>query len=168
MAGRHGEATSRRGDIRLCPVACRGLPDGFGDPASPECIDNDSDEYGDPGCQNCPYHDQDCDDTESNVKPGVPENCSNGIDDHCNGLADCLGPGDPQCNCGYSAAANAEAASCGSVSLKGSGIFNELALLHLPVCALIVLRIWPRKRWETNPILTNQRGGIRPGIASLC
>ena len=47
---------------------------------------------------------------------------------------------------GYSTTANAEAATYGSSSLKGSGIFNSLSLLLVPVGAVIFLRIRRRKR----------------------
>jgi hypothetical protein len=111
-----------------------------------ECIDNDGDEYGDPGCENCTNPERDCDDTEPDVNPGVSEDCSNGIDDNCNGLADCIGAGDPQCDCGYSAAANAEASAYGPESLIKSGVMNQLALLLVPVGAVILLRVLRRRR----------------------
>jgi len=47
---------------------------------------------------------------------------------------------------GYSAVANAEAATYGSSSLTGSGVFNSLALLLVPVGGVILLRILRRKR----------------------
>ena len=43
---------------------------------------------------------------------------------------------------GYSTTANAEAATYGSSSLTGSGTFNSLALLLVPVGAVIFMRIW--------------------------
>jgi hypothetical protein len=50
-------------------------------------------------------------------------------------------------SCGvYCATANAEAATYGSSSVTASGMFNELALLLVPVGAVILLRIWRRKR----------------------
>ena len=79
----------------------------------------------------------------------VPEtgaNCSNGIDDDCDGLTDCEDAGDPDCNCGYSATANAEASTYGKSSLTGSGAFNGLALLLIPAGAVIFVRILRRKR----------------------
>ena len=50
------------------------------------------------------------------------------------------------CESDYSAVANAEAGIYGSSSLVGSGVFNSLALLLLPVGAVLFLRIWRRKR----------------------
>jgi len=113
-----------------------------GDSACCECIDTDSDGYGDPGCENCPYAERDCDNNKPNVNPGASENCSNGIDDDCDGETDAL---DSDCS-PYSAAANAEASMYGSSSVVGSGVFNELALLLIPVSAILVLRILRRRR----------------------
>lgn len=50
-----------------------------------------------PGCQATPGND--CDDTNPNVNPGATENCTNGIDDDCDGLIDmadpdCVAPGE--------------------------------------------------------------------------
>jgi hypothetical protein len=120
---------------------CDGAVDGA-DSGCCECIDNDSDGYGNPGCENCTYPKRDCDDTRSNVNPGVPENCSNGIDDDCDGKADAL---DPDCS-SYSAAANAEASMYGSNSVVGSGVLNELALLLIPVGVVVFLRILRRRK----------------------
>ncbi len=47
---------------------------------------------------------------------------------------------------GYSATANAEASTYGSESLTGSGVFNSVALLLVPIGAVVVLRVWRRKR----------------------
>ena len=47
--------------------------------------DNDGDGYGN----------DDCDDSNPNVNPGVEENCEDGIDNNCNGLIDCE---DPSCS----------------------------------------------------------------------
>ncbi len=49
------------------------------DSACCECIDNDSDGYGYPGCENCTYAEWDCDNTQANVNPGVQEDCDNGF-----------------------------------------------------------------------------------------
>ena len=46
----------------------------------------------------------------------------------------------------YSATANAHAASYGAGSLMGSGMFNELSLLLVPVGVVALLRIRRRKR----------------------
>ena len=52
------------------------------------------------------------------------------------------------CESQYSAIANAEAAIYGSSSLVGSGATNSLALLLIPVGAVIFLRIIRRKKWH--------------------
>jgi hypothetical protein len=46
----------------------------------------------------------------------------------------------------YSAVANAEASTYGGNSRAASGSFNALALLLVPIGAVIFLRIWRRKR----------------------
>jgi len=47
---------------------------------------------------------------------------------------------------GYSAAANAEASSMGSNSLKGSGMCNQLVLMFIPAGAVVLLRLVRRRR----------------------
>ena len=53
-----------------------------------ECVDNDSDGYGSPASGNCTYSESDCNDTDPDVNPGVPEICDNHIDDDCDGQID--------------------------------------------------------------------------------
>jgi hypothetical protein len=60
------------------------------------CVDDDGDGFvrGDAsGCSG--KHSNDCDDTRADVHPGAPENCTDGVDNNCNGLADSA---DPACN----------------------------------------------------------------------
>jgi len=85
----------------------------------------------------------DCDDNNAAVTPAADEQCSNGIDDDCDGLAD---GDDPDCGGGYSAVANANAAAYGSSSLIGSGTVNELVLLMVPLGAVVLLRIVRRRK----------------------
>ncbi len=81
---------------------CDGRIDVDPDPSDPDATwyfaDTDGDGWGDPnaptlGCGQTPPagladDDFDCDDTNFDVKPLVPEVCGNGIDDDCNGIAD--------------------------------------------------------------------------------
>ena len=82
--------------------------------------------------------------------PATPENtvdyCSNGVDDDCDGDVDC---DDSDCSAfcySYGGVANAEASSYGSTSLTGSGTFNALTLVLVPIGALIFLRVLRRKK----------------------
>jgi hypothetical protein len=79
--------------------------------------------------------------------PTLPEDCGNGVDDDCDGYLDCA---DSDCSadpgCAPVWAANAQAASYGSTSLTGSGTFNALTLLLVPMGALIFLRVLLRKK----------------------
>ena len=133
-----------------------------------DCIDIDDDGYGDPASTVCPNPELDCNDLNKWIYPtntnsycdceepnpqGTEEskaagNCEDGVDNDCDGLADCIGAGDPDCDCGgvYGAAANAQASTYEGNSLVASGSFNALALLVVPVGAVIALRILRRKR----------------------
>jgi len=54
-----------------------------------ECMDGDSDGYGDPGCENCTYPATDCDDSNPDVNPGAEEGpygdptCGDEVDNDC-------------------------------------------------------------------------------------
>jgi hypothetical protein len=67
-----------------------------------ECIDNDSDGYGDPASGNCTYPWLDCDDSNPDVNPGVIEGpygdptCSDTLDNDCDDLIDM---DDDECVC---------------------------------------------------------------------
>jgi len=124
------------------------------EPVDDTCTDNDGDGYyPQTGCAT-PL---DCNDANENIYPtnlntycdcegpypeGTTEVCSGDADEDCDGLVD---NEDPECQ-GYSSAANAEASAYGSESLTGSGAFNGLALLLIPVGAVLFLRILRRKR----------------------
>ena len=77
----------------------------------------------------------------------VPErlaagNCSDGIDNDCDGLTD---TNDPGCSGGYAGAANAEASLYGAQSMTASGLSNAMGLLLLPAAVVIFLRILRRR-----------------------
>jgi formylglycine-generating enzyme required for sulfatase activity len=55
-------------------------------PPTEECIDLDSDGYGNPASTLCAYPEVDCDDTTGDVYPGAPEVCD-GVDNQCPGEA---------------------------------------------------------------------------------
>jgi hypothetical protein len=66
------------------------------------------------------------------------------MDEDCDGLVDSA---DPDCDLGdYLGIANAEASRSGGSSLAASGTFNALGLLLVPMSAVILQRIWRRKR----------------------
>ncbi len=58
-------------------------------PAVPTCTDNDNDGYSVEGGNCGPV---DCDDSNAAIKPGAAENCSDNIDNNCNGLVDAQDP----------------------------------------------------------------------------
>jgi hypothetical protein len=93
-------------------------------------LDEDGDTYVSDVCGG-----DDCDDSNEDVNPGMPEISGNGIDDDCD-------PATPA----YPSPANTIAASYGRTSLIGSGVFNSMALLLVPVGAVMLLRIWRRKK----------------------
>ncbi|MFW5940647.1 MAG: MopE-related protein [Chloroflexota bacterium] len=70
---------------------CNGLVDAD-DPACLVCTDADGDGY---ALEGGACGAVDCDDADSAVNPGAIENCTNGIDDNCNGLTDA---DDPLCS----------------------------------------------------------------------
>jgi len=66
---------------------CDGRVDGS-DAGCYTCVDNDGDGYGDPKSTGCYYPERDCDDTDPEVHPHTMEDCTNGVDDNCNGQTD--------------------------------------------------------------------------------
>jgi len=110
------------------------------------CTDNDGDGYGNPASPYCPDPELDCDDSDAAVNPGRTENCANGIDDDCDSLIDAA---DPQCaQPAWSAAApsKAEASSYGTDSRAGSGLFNNLTWVLLPIGFFAILRVLRRRK----------------------
>jgi hypothetical protein len=67
----------------------------------PACNDNDKDGYGNPGDSSCANSGTDCNDNNASINPGASENCTDGIDNNCNGLVDTQDPNAINCpiNC---------------------------------------------------------------------
>ena len=56
---------------------------------TPTCIDNDKDGYGNPGDSSCRNGSAtDCKDNIAAINPGAAEDCTDGIDNNCDGLVD--------------------------------------------------------------------------------
>ncbi|MCB9617693.1 MAG: hypothetical protein H6722_35105 [Sandaracinus sp.] len=102
------DATVNSGAMELCSNAidndCNGLPT-LQDPACAAVVDRDGDGYcamgrdtnGDRDCIDGAAEttaDVDCDDTNVTVYPGARENCADGLDNDCSGVADAS---DPMC-----------------------------------------------------------------------
>jgi hypothetical protein len=92
------------GNCNLCHVADRGTPtpawdatnaggttltDFFCPPAPPTCTDRDNDTYAVEGGDCGPV---DCNDADASINPGATENCSDKLDNNCNGLVDAQDP----------------------------------------------------------------------------
>jgi parallel beta-helix repeat protein len=101
------------------------------------------------------YHLQDgspCIDMGDNSAPELPEKDIDGDDRIIDGNDDGsavvdMGADEYKVRGGiYSAVANAEASNYGGGSLTASGSFNSLALLLIPVGAVLALKTWRRKR----------------------
>ena len=58
----------------------------------PSCADNDGDTYTNSSCGGT-----DCDDSNASINPNAAEVCSDGVDNNCNGLIDCLEGGSCVC-----------------------------------------------------------------------
>jgi hypothetical protein len=129
-----GNPDSSHNDLCLppCMGGSRNDMGAYGGPGA--CCWDASDEDGD-GYPSQACGGEDCDDSNANIHPMVKEIPGNGIDDDCN-------PSTPA----YPETANTIAASYGITSLMGSGVFNSLALLLIPVGWVILLRILRRKR----------------------
>jgi len=84
----------------------------------------------------------DCDDADDEVNPGAAEVCDGtGADEDCDGLADSA---DPDCTPAYPP--NAQVLGYGADSVAGSGMLNQLALLFVPMGAVVLLRILRRRK----------------------
>lgn len=99
------------------------------------CPDLDEDGYGDPASLFCTHGELDCDDSNPDVNPGMPEIPGNGIDDDCD-------PTTPA----YPEPANTIAASYGARSLLESGLVNAFLILLVPAGVGIALRSIRRRK----------------------
>jgi len=85
-----GAAEGPPGDPTCSDTAdndCDSLTD-LADPSCVPCVDNDGDGYGVSASINCTHPKLDCDDTNPDIHPDAYEDCTNGIDDNCNGQTD--------------------------------------------------------------------------------
>ncbi len=99
------------------------------------CYDEDGDGYGYPADDICDFPQLDCNDSDPDINPGMYEVPGNGLNDDCNGAT----PSYPQ-------TANTMAAAYGPSSLIGSGMFNALTLVFVPIGAVIAFRFLRRKK----------------------
>ncbi len=129
------------GDANVNPAAeetCNGGIDDDCDGTADD-VDEDGDLYIAEACGG-----NDCDDGNAAANPGALEICNGaGVDEDCDGMPDA---DDPDCQGGYLAAANTEASLYGANAVTGSGTVNGLALLFVPLGAVLLLRILRRKR----------------------
>jgi len=66
--------------------------------SSSSCNDSDGDGYGNPGDASCPNGKAtDCNDRNSAINPGATEDCTDNVDNDCNGLVDTLDPNALNC-----------------------------------------------------------------------
>jgi len=128
--------------------------DGSIDEDCETCTDDDRDGYGYPGSNLCSYPEQDCDDADINVNPGVSEVC-NSLDDDCNGQAD------EYLDCGHctnnAQDADEEGADCGGAECPACFVWGWLWLTVGGIVILIILAVvWMHMKkqgreltWET-------------------
>jgi hypothetical protein len=103
------------------------------DPGCCECIDNDRDGYGLPGCPDCTHSQTDCNDTNPNVNPGAIEQCGqwtcrDGIDNDCDSRID-----DADSECGEWCPVS------GASTIGKTDHVNYLSLL-VPFAMILVIR----------------------------
>ncbi|MEW6444260.1 MAG: putative metal-binding motif-containing protein [bacterium] len=111
---------------------CDGSSDAADSGCVSECPDLDGDGYGNPANIDCPFPQEDCEDDDSTVNPGVTEIPDNGKDDDCD-------PSTPDAQ-SWSAATTAEASTLGVGAARNSGILNSVLGFALPLAAVLSLR----------------------------
>ena len=138
-----GDAAVNPGTEEVCDNGRDDDCDGLSDAQDPDCcIDEDGDGYGSPASAACAFLELDCDDSDPDVHPNNPEDCSNGIDDDCDGKTDL---DDKECQqSGWAAAGEADASSRMPGTDNPSGAFNRLILILIP--SIAVLLLWTRRR----------------------
>ena len=103
-----------------------------------ECMDGDSDGYGDPGCENCTYPATDCDDSNPDVNPGASEGpggdptCSDTLDNDCDGDADSA---DRECVNGIILGQELNVSDQGYTVLRVWGSHYEMGYAHASLLA---------------------------------
>lgn len=96
------------------------------------CLDGDGDGYGNPGSPDCPNGPTaDCNDASAAVHVSAAELCGDGMDNDCNGLADC---DEPVCG--------PEAACAATVPLSSDEAMGAAAMLMVVIA---VIGIRPRR-----------------------
>ncbi len=108
------------------------------------CIDNDGDGWGSPGDPSCPHrYLDDCNEANPDVNPGAPENCTNGIDDDCDGLTDDQDPGCIPGSCSATADASTRESRR---EYSPSGVSRHIWYFLLPAGAALLVRGLRRNR----------------------
>ncbi|MGB3211988.1 MAG: putative metal-binding motif-containing protein [Desulforhopalus sp.] len=123
------------GDCSLCHVADRGastparnaagaggstLTSFFCPPTGPTCTDNDGDSFATEGGECGPV---DCNDNDAAINPDAAENCTDNLDNNCNGLIDVQDPsavGCLVCTDGDGDTFSVEGGDCGAVDCDDS------------------------------------------------
>jgi hypothetical protein len=114
--------------------------------ASPDCVDEDGDGYGDPASEGCPHPQADCDDTDPTVHPGATEGpsgdatCSDGKDNDCDLAIDTDDTGCENGSCSASASASVPGAYTIQGHSKGPGLVFFLVALVMTGIVLRVVR----------------------------
>jgi hypothetical protein len=113
---------------------------GIVDDGCTACVDADGDGYGDPASNLCTYPEQDCDDSDPNISPGMPETC-NEIDDNCNDETD------EELSCDHCTNqeqdADEEGTDCGGVDCPACFVWGWLWLTAGGIVILLTLAfVW--------------------------
>ncbi|MFC1889148.1 MopE-related protein [Thermodesulfobacteriota bacterium] len=106
-----------------CPVP--------GTPCVTLCNDSDWDGYGDPATPDCLYPEGDCNDTNPDINPGMPEIPYNEIDDDCN----------PDTPGSQWIAPQPLADTYAGANKPASDVLNYVLLWLAPVAAVLIMRI---------------------------